>query len=381
MLVSLDDFFSGMRTRILEQAATARCPIGLYVEREVRKWREEPNRLFREKKLRGHVTAYGAGPRPVQPARSINPEVGSEGLLAWLATEICREYRNEFVSHPGPDQIRASQIKTFLLLTDFIGSGRRASTYLSSAWRVASVKSWHSGGLLSFGVVAYSGTEEGCQFLSRHPTSPRLNRVALCPTIRSTFNGSEAATIEAMCLRYDPDGPDTMESLGYAGAGALIVFAHGCPNNAPRLLHRGRPGHWIPLFPKRVTAGLRANFSRYRTHNAAIESLMSMGQQRLAQSVRISALPDQGRAMVLFLAALTRGPRLDEVVARRTGLTLLEVESLARIAITLGWIDDRRRLTDAGHGQLEHVRARPRSDAALLPEDEMPYFPGSLRAR
>jgi len=106
-----------------------------------------------------------------------------------------------------------------------------------------------------------------------------------------------------------------------------------------------------------------------------------MGQQRLAQSVRISALPDQGRAMVLFLAALTRGPRLDEVVARRTGLTLLEVESLARIAITLGWIDDRRRLTDAGHGQLEHVRARPRSDAALLPEDEMPYFPGSLRAR
>jgi hypothetical protein len=204
MLVNLDYFFSGVRTRILEQAGTVRCPIGLYVEREIRKWRGEPNRLFREAMRRGRVTAYGAGPRPVLPAKTINPEVGSEGLLAWLATEICREHPNEFVSHPGPDQIRAKRIKTFLLLTDFIGSGRRASNYLSAAWRVASVRSWHSGGLLRFGVVAYSGTEEGCRVLSRHPTSPRLSLVAPCPTIRSTFDGNEAATIEAICQRYDP---------------------------------------------------------------------------------------------------------------------------------------------------------------------------------
>jgi hypothetical protein len=32
MLVNLDYFFSGLRTRLLEQAGTARCPIGLYVE-------------------------------------------------------------------------------------------------------------------------------------------------------------------------------------------------------------------------------------------------------------------------------------------------------------------------------------------------------------
>jgi hypothetical protein len=380
MLVNLDYFFSGVRTRILEQAGTVRCPIGLYVEREIGKWRGEPNRLFREAMRRGRVTAYGAGPRPVLPAKTINPEVGSEGLLAWLATEICREHPNEFVSHPGPDQIRAKRIKTFLLFTDFIGSGRRASNYLSAAWRVASVRSWHSGGLLRFGVVAYSGTEEGCRVLSRHPTSPRLSLVAPCPTIRSTFDGNEAATIEAICQRYDPHGPDPVESLGYAGTGALIVFAHGCPNNAPRLLHRGRRGHWTPLFPNRVTASSRANFSTHRTHTETIERLMSMGQKRLAESVRLSALPDQGKAMVLLLAALARGPRLDEAVARRTGLSLLEVESLVRTAVTFGWIDHRRRLTNAGHGQLEHVRVRPPPNAPLLPKEEKLYFPRSLRA-
>jgi hypothetical protein len=380
-LVNLDYFFSGVRTRALQEAATARGPVGLYVEREIRKWRGEPNRLFKEKKRRGRITAYGAGPRPVQPARTINPEVGSEGLLAWLATEICREHPTQFISHPGPDQIRAEHISTFLLLTDFIGSGRRASTYLSAAWRVASVRSWHSGGFLRFRVVAYSGTEEGCRVVSRHQASPRLSLVTPCPTIRSTFNVTEAATIEAICLRYDPDGPDPVESLGYAGTGALIVFAHGCPNNAPRLLHRGRPGRWTPIFPERVTAGSRATFAAHRTYNDTTERLQSMGQQRLAESVRLSALPDDGKAMVLLLAALARGPRLDEAVASRTGLTLVEVEHLLRTAVIFGWIDHRRRLTDAGHGQLEHVRTRPRSNAALLPEEDMSYFPRSLRAR
>jgi hypothetical protein len=380
-LVSLDYFFSGMRTRILEQAATARYPIGLYVEREIRKWRGEPNRLFREKRRRGHTTAYGVGPRPVLPARNINPEVGSEGLLAWLATEICREFPDRFISHPGPDQIRAERVRTFLLITDFIGSGQRASTYLSAAWRVASVKSWHSGRFLSFGVVAYSGTDEGRQVISHHPTSPQLNIVTPCPSIGNTFNRADAAAVTAMCMRYDPDGPDPVESCGYAGTGALIAFAHGCPNNAPRLLHRGRPGGWIPLFPRRTTGESRLNFSMRRTYSETLQRLQSMGQQRLAQGIRLSALPDNGRAMVLLLAALARGPRLNEAVARRTGLTLLEVEKLLRTATTFGWIDSRRRLTDAGHGQLEHVRAQPSSNGALLPEDEKPYFPRSLRAR
>ena len=160
MLVNLDYFFSGVRTRILEQAGTARCPIGLYVEREIRKWRGEPNRLFREATRRGRVTSYGAGPRPVLPAKTINPEVGSEGLLAWLATEICREHPNEFISHPGPDQIRANRIKTFLLLTDFMAPSQcRArepgsapgdvgdrTVPLGRAWRATFASSFRSQG-------------------------------------------------------------------------------------------------------------------------------------------------------------------------------------------------------------------------------------------
>jgi hypothetical protein len=85
-LVSLDDFFSSLRARVILESETTQSPVGIYVEREIRKWKGQPNRLFKEMKQRGHVVAYGAGPPPVEPARNVNPEVGSEGLLAWLAT-------------------------------------------------------------------------------------------------------------------------------------------------------------------------------------------------------------------------------------------------------------------------------------------------------
>jgi hypothetical protein len=233
---------------------------------------------------------------------------------------------------------------------------------------------------LCFGVVAYSGTQQGCHVVSDHPTSPRLSLVTPCPTIRSSFTAAEAATIEAICLRYDPDGPDPIESLGYAGSGALIAFAHGSPNNAPRLLHSGGRRRWVPLFPKRVTAGSRGHFAAHRAYFDTTARLRSMGQQRLAESARLSALPDQGKAMVLLLAALARGPRLDEAIAYRTGLTLLEIESLLRAATAFGWVDHRRRLTDAGRGQLEYVRAQPRPYGAIVRREEKVYFPRALRA-
>lgn len=103
----------------------------------------------------------GVGPQPIQPTRAYDPEVGSEGLIAQLITELCRLPRSPFLNHPGPDEIRKRKVRRFIVLTDLIGSGRRARDYLEAAWQVRSVRSWSSLRLLRFEVLAYATTDHG----------------------------------------------------------------------------------------------------------------------------------------------------------------------------------------------------------------------------
>jgi hypothetical protein len=83
--------------------------------------------------------------------------------------------------------------------------------------------------------------------------------------------------------------------------------------------------------------------------------------------------------MVLLLAVLRRPPRFDDALARRTELTVPEIRALLEKASKWRWIDDGRRLTDKGFGQLIHVRALGRSSRPLPDEPKAPYYPTSLR--
>src|SRR5216684_3555663 len=65
------------------------------------------------------------------------------------------------LSSRGAQLIRKDHICTFMLVTDFVGSGNRVWTYIEAAGRVWSIKSLHSRGMLRFEIVAYSGTEKG----------------------------------------------------------------------------------------------------------------------------------------------------------------------------------------------------------------------------
>jgi len=167
--------------------------------------------------------------------------------------------------------------------------------------------------------------------------------------------------------------------LGYGGVGALVAFAHGCPNNVPQILYCASET-WTPLFPKRVTAASRRHFDGRRSVEFDAARLQEMRQQRLAESPSLSRMTENGRAMLLVLGALRQGPRIDEAVARRTGLTTIEVRSLLRLAGHFGWIDRSRHVTDGGIGQLDHARMKPKAYGPLLPEPKEPYYPKSLRA-
>jgi hypothetical protein len=380
--ISHQKFVEGLRDCILSKAKLAGKPIGLYAEREIRKRKGVPHRLFKEGTSKG-MRAFGVGPSPVQPTRAYDPEVGSEGLVANLVTELCRQHPRIFLNHPGPDKIRRSRVRSFFLVSDFVGTGRRARSYLQAAWRVRSVRSWHSLGLMRFEVFAYSATEIGRRRVKAHPCQPSVTIALPCPTIATAFRTDMMERIRTLCVRYDPLGGNKEEALGFGGIGALIAFAHGVPNNVPRLLYRkgtvnGKP--WLPLFPARSTAGVRSDFDSQIDSSDISRRLERMQQMRLSRTPWLGQAPTQARKLLLILAAVGKGPRFSEALARKTGLTVPEVDSLVGNASKYGWIDQDRRLTDAGQAQLTELKRRPRTPVEGLQEPPEPYYPTSLRA-
>lgn len=391
IFVSRDELASGLTAQVLHHAKFVDGPIALYAERELGHRLGVPHRLFKEST--GKVKrAYGVGPAPVKATKAYKPEVGSEGIVAQLITDLCRQYPKRFLNHPGPDEIRKKRACAFWVLTDFVGSGKRAHDYLSAAWKVRSVRSWKSGRFLKFGVIAYAMTQDGQARIERHACKPLASCVQPCPTIFSAFNSAKADACARLCERYDPVGSktDTLRDssfLGYGGVGALMAFAHGAPNNTPRIFHKTskRANGWIPLFPSRVTAGLpTTGFGRSLRPETITARLEALGNTVLAKSPAARDAPVEVKKRYLVLAALSRAHRGDDILAIKTGLSTVEVKQVCKDLEGLGWMGERRVLTDAGLGQLRHLRrtvAQQRLRADIHVETEKPpYYPTSLRA-
>lgn len=148
MLVSRDEFNNGLRALVLERASQVKGTIGLYAERALPRERAHAKAplvtlpLFEEKRLGKAVRAYGGGISAVEAPDDDGHSVGSEGIVATLINQLCREDETKFFSHPGPDAIRKFRIRRLWVLTDLIGSGSRAATFIEAAWAVRSVRSW-----------------------------------------------------------------------------------------------------------------------------------------------------------------------------------------------------------------------------------------------
>lgn len=380
-LVTRDQFADSLRARLLQAAEGTSGLIGLYVEREMPPKSAPAAPLFSQSQ-ESPRRAIGPGPRPIDPDAAQPGDVGSEGIVAQLVSELCREMPRSFISHPGPDQIRAhtNPVRKFILVTDLIGSGQRAERYLDAAWGVFSVKSWWSSRRtkgLSFEVVAYAATEAGLERVQRHRLSPHVRLVAHCPTIDTAFNEEDSNAIKRVCVQYNPRAT-VPNPLGYQGTGALIAFAHGAPNNCPRILH-ARSNSWEPLFARRVTAQTRAEFNEELDSEQVQQRLVDMRHRRLSEGYVWARAPKGTMETYLVLAALTHRPRRIDVVARRTGLTFIEVEAIVRKAETHGWIDENYRLTDAGQAHLRAAKKKRRAAPPTSSDSAKSYYPSTLR--
>ena len=378
-LVTRDQFAESIRERLLQASEQAEGRIGLYVEREIPPKNHPPEPLFQQSEVRPR-RAFGVGPDPIQPDASQPGDVGSEGLVAQLVSELCREMPDKFASHPGPDELREKikPIKSLILVTDLIGSGQRAERYLDAAWRVFSFKSWWSGRSsngLSFDIVAYAATVAGKARISAHRLSPCIRLVTECPTIDTVFSKEQAQVIKRICHQYYPFAKKS-GFLGYQDTGALIAFAHGVPNNSPGILHK-RSETWTPLFARRVTAATRSDFSNDIDQQEIQQRLVNMRHKRLSEGHDWSRAAKGTLETYLVLAALSHPPRKIEVVARRTGLTFLETESIMLKAINNAWVDNLYRLTDQGQA---YLRAAKKKRRVVLPVDSVKmYYPSALR--
>jgi hypothetical protein len=393
--VSRDDFIGHMRTMLICEADNIDGKVALYAERELRHRFGIPHRLFKETRRVTRRACGAAGPAAVKPTKSYDPSVGSEGIVAQMISELCREHPKKFLNHPGPDQIRRERARAFWVVTDLIGSGDRAWRYLEAAWLVKSVRSWWSGRLMKFSVMAYSATETGERRVASHHCHPKIHIVLPCPTIDTMFSTKVAEEMKRLCTTYDPtegepghapwvwSGP----SLGYGNEGALIVFAHGAPNNTPLMFYkapRDKKKNWTPLFPARVSAGVSKDaFGIDLTADKINARLNNLGQHSLARSVAVLMSDIPTAHIFLVLGALSRPPRLnDRVLASRTGLPMHELTKLLRMMTSYGWIDSQRRLTDQGAGQLAHARKQLHLSKHALPvgrREQEPYYPSLLR--
>ncbi|MEE5090606.1 hypothetical protein V2H26_11195 [Xanthomonas euvesicatoria] len=384
-LVSSDEFSQGLRELVLARLAAhlALSPVGLYAEREVRKHSRTKSALPLFKQTRGKVRRALSTYRAIDPTLPWKQEVGSEGIVAQLITELNRTH-GQCLNHPNARMIRDRKVRRVMVITDFIGSGQQLSHFLDAIWATWSMRSWHSSQAnkgMRFEVIAYSATEPGRQRIEAHKTCPQVSLVAACPTIASSFSAIDAESIRQLCIDRDPGDHDPVRALGYEGTGALIAFAHGAPNNVPRLLIEPSKRKPIqhPLFHKRVTADLRSTFSSALLSKSDVEAtLVEMGKKRFAQAGLVDGLPIEAAKHMLVLATLTMRKKKAEVISARTGLTIPEVDRALEALFLLGWITPERQLTEAGQRELaKHPTAK--QPPTIPPEPKSDYYPQQLR--
>lgn len=347
-------------------------PLAFYAEREVEWDRNQVLPIFPGAR---NGRAVGKGPQPIAFDPD-HPEVGSEGIIANLITNYCRQHGRQALNHPGPDMLRRRKAGSIVIAADFIGSGQRVWEMLEAFRAVASVRSWRSYHLIDFYVVAYSGTEEGLRHVRSSRLRPEVLTVTGCPTIDTAFRKPARDAVKQLCRTYPPNHN---KPLGYGWAGALIAFEHGVPNNAPPILHSGW-GKWAPLFQRRSTIGAKGEFPATNR-----EELVARAEHLLRIRNAETYLSDsRGRRWIktmLVLAAIDAGARSRAQISAHSRIKLETVREIIEFTEIARWTTRKLSLSALGRSELQRLRRR-RARSPVLPKPDKPfYYPTQLRAR
>lgn len=375
MLVSANEFNTrivSLLTHALGEASKGKQPIALYAEREMTSEEHDEVPPFFPDAEFGRATGEGVQPIVVSPRRQ---NVGSEGIVATLISKFCAAHRDLAFSHPGPDDLRKNRVRKIILVTDFIGSGRRLYRMLDAFWKVATIRSWASYKLISFEVVCYSATDLGQSVVRSHPAKAEISIFAACPTLQETFTGPELREVEALCRKYPKRSRDW---LGFGAVGSLIAFAHGMPNNAPQIFHSSRRG-WQPLFLGRSTLLTDLN-AIADTEGDIVDRSQALLRVRNARLILSTMCGEEWTYTMMVLLTVRGGAYSPMVISARTRVPLDRVTRVLELAAIAGWLTENTRLTSMGRRELRSLlRWGRKSDSLVFPHSDL-YFPKQLRA-
>jgi hypothetical protein len=375
MLVSASDFTSamfGLLSQAVGRQGVTGLPLALYAEREVEMVVGDVKPIFPGSET-GRAQGDGVPPVLVDP---LMQDVGSEGILAALISKFCKANSSSAISHPGPDQLRATKARRIVLVTDFIGSGNRVYQMLDAFSKVASIQSWRSYKLISFEVICYSATEYGFATVKRHPLAPLVTMHVACPVVDEAFEGAELGAVKLLCKNYPKR---SRFPFGFNRTGSLIAFSHGIPNNAPSILHSSSSG-WKPLFVGRSTLSASLDAVADSTELIAQNSKRVLGI-RNARSVLAQSEGELWAHSMLVLDAVRTGFRTPARVSARTQIPMSRTEEIFALALTAGWLTLKSSLTSLGRRELAHLKRRNVLTDVLASKPDTMYFPNQLRAQ
>ncbi|PBC19312.1 hypothetical protein CK226_29725 [Mesorhizobium sp. WSM4311] len=378
LLLNEEQVVTSIRTaldRIAKGTRHRNRRVALYAEREFQEAAIFTSQDLPDKDGRVRRRAIGrSGPPAVKPVRG-RARVGSEGLLAFVASQQKDAWPKIFMNHPGPDSLRAKSAPAgeIVIITDFIGSGSRVRSMLDKFWAVPTIRSWMSRKLIKFRVIAAAATESGLASVRKHRMRPETTAEWIAPTV--SWNTSPRLYF-AWTKLIDNNGPAEGRGCGRYGfenVAALIAFSYRIPNNTPAMVHCSRDG-WRALFDGPAPPELHGLFGvrpvAEVVENAAADNGIHMGRE----------LTEEDRLTILVLTLL-RGrwhKGSETALSSRTGLPVPTLMDILRQALQNGLIVGSGRLTDKGYAFLASGKALQGSKPIIATNQEA-YYPETLR--
>jgi len=366
-LVSESDFTTGINSLIrdtFESVFTG--PIAFYVAREV-----DPDSHYFDIN-NGKVQALSSG-----------SDQGSEAIVANIIRQFCRTDPNYFLNHPEIGIAREKKIRRIAIVDDYIGTGQRIYQFLDAIWLSATIKSWFSLGLIEFNVLCYSGTENGMKHIAKHRLSPKVKIVRTSPKITDIpIHKRKINRILDCCKKYGARTCKNHMSFGYKESKGMLVFQHGCPNNAPSMLwapnHSSKP--WDALFPNRsVLTTAEEMFPSLSELPNYIDVLTHIGQGRMLKAGSLSRRGEMGIRILLVLALVSKGVRKIERLSYSTNLSISACQRIVDRCVDWGFLTETCRITPAGRAEINAARNSNKRKLALLNSPNQYYHPTQLR--
>jgi len=372
-LVSHDGFARAIEKLIRATASQVSGPIALYATREVI---AGPGQSYfeyaSEGSRNGAISAVGTG-----------SDLGSEARVAAIIRGIARSQPKKFLNHPNIHELRAAGADLIVVVDDLLGSGSRTHKFIDAVWHHATIKSWWSRKDIKFCSVSYAATIQGEQHVRKHRCRPNVVFERTSPSLDGLPWRLDARENMASCLtRYGKLTSKPHLSLGYQGSCALLVFEHGCPNNAPSVLWapttNKRP--WNPLFPDRsILPEEQSAFPPEIVRRDPLPLLIAAGQDRVAANWSALGTNPLSENVVIVLALLAKRFRSTEALAYATGFSGRDCEEVIENCIGLGLITTSLRLTESGRAELDAIKSLKIFEEALPDRGSDEYHPRLLR--